>query len=35
MVELDKVLGSCGMCFKVCCGGGVVIDGLKFVGEFF
>ncbi|CAH3043176.1 unnamed protein product [Porites lobata] len=29
---LDKVPGSCGMCLKVCCGGGVEIDGSKFVG---
>ena len=30
---LDKVPGSCGMCLKVCCGGGVVIDGAKFSGK--
>ena len=35
MAELDKVPGSCGMCLKVCCGGGVAIDGSKFAGEFF
>ncbi|XP_068742646.1 uncharacterized protein [Montipora capricornis] len=32
MAELDKVPGSCGMCLKVCCGGGVAIDGSKFAG---
>ena len=31
--HLDKVPGSCGMCLEVCCGGGVNIDGAKFVGE--
>ena len=31
--RLDKVPGSCGMCLEVCCGGGVSIDGAKFVGE--
>lgn len=32
-VQLDKEAGSCGKCAKICCGGQIIIDGSKFVGE--